>query len=104
MFDIYIAGPMTGIKAKNYSSFNEAAKQLRAKGYTVVNPAELDSADLRDSWEDSMRRDINMLIRCENIATLDGWSDSRGAMLECYIGAVLGMKVQPVLEFLTEGI
>ena len=40
---IYIAGPMTGIVDYNFQAFHAAAKDLRAKGYTVFNPAEINA-------------------------------------------------------------
>jgi hypothetical protein len=102
MWDIYVAGPMTGIVNKNYEAFNKAADSLRKAGYAVINPAELDSADSRDTWEESLRRDIDKLIQCKYIATLAGWKYSRGAKLEVYIGMALGMKIKPVKGFLKE--
>ena len=39
---LYISGPMTGHKDNNYPTFNQASKELRAIGYQVINPAEID--------------------------------------------------------------
>lgn len=96
---IYISGPMTGMPALNFPAFNRAAAALRAEGYTVVNPAELDAQDIGPlTWEGYMRRDIRALMDCTHIYFLPGWQKSRGAMLEAHIADALGMK--PI--FLTE--
>ena len=39
---VYIAGPMTGIPQYNFPEFDRVATLLRAMGYDVVSPAELD--------------------------------------------------------------
>ena len=43
----YLAGPMTNIPQFNYPRFFELAKVLRAEGYTIISPAELDSPERR---------------------------------------------------------
>ena len=80
---IYISGPMSGMPELNFPAFHEAARLLRDAGYTVTNPAELDAQDAGKvmTWEQYMRRDIVALMQCDGIATLTGWSNSRGATL-----------------------
>ncbi|MBT9158943.1 MAG: hypothetical protein DDT26_00192 [Dehalococcoidia bacterium] len=43
---IYISGPMTGLHDLNFPAFRDAAAKLRAIGYEVVNPAELNPEHL----------------------------------------------------------
>ena len=38
---IYIAGPMTGLPELNFPAFHAEAARLRAFGYEVINPAEI---------------------------------------------------------------
>lgn len=40
---VYVAGPMRGIPEFNFPAFNLAAKNLRADGHVVFNPAERDN-------------------------------------------------------------
>lgn len=96
---LYIAGPMTGLPDFNRPAFHAAAAQLRAAGYEVVSPAELDSThpiadpDGPGAWGRYMRRDIPHLLTCDALALLPGWTDSKGARLETHIAQELGMRM-----------
>ncbi len=92
---VYISGPMTGLPAHNFPAFHAAATKLRAAGFEVVNPADI-NPDGAKTWEECMRADIKALCDCTAIATLPGWRESRGASLEVDIGIRLGMKVRTV--------
>lgn len=96
----YLAGPMTGIKDWNFPAFNQAAASLRASGYEVINPVEINS-DTTMKWEDCMRADIAQLVTCDQIALLPGWEKSKGASLEAHIASRLGMR--PIYVNLTQG-
>jgi len=90
---VYVSGPMTGLPNLNFPAFHKAAASLRASGYEVVNPAELDESDGVDlPWADYLRRDIRYLLDCTHIALLPGWENSRGARLEKHIADELGMR------------
>lgn len=93
---LYLSGPMTGVKELNKPAFEEAAKKLRKKGYSVVNPHDLDKKEPRRTWEDCLRRDIRYEMGCVAIATLPGWKHSKGALLEVYIGKALKFSVHMV--------
>jgi hypothetical protein len=97
---IYISGPMSGIKHKNFPAFMKAALQLRKKGYQVINPAELDIGEPRDTWEACLRRDIREEMRCKAIATLPNWKKSRGARLEVYIARKLAWPIHSIEYYL----
>lgn len=92
---VYVAGPMTGIPEFNYPAFHAAAAQLRAAGFEVLNPAEL-NPDTGRAWEYYMRRDLAALVACEAVAVLPNWYESRGARLEVNVAAALSMPVLPV--------
>lgn len=89
---IYVAGPMTGYPQLNFPAFHAGAARLRALGYEVVNPAEL-NADAKPDWLQCMRTDIKHLVDCDAIAMLEGWHHSRGAQLEYTIAMMLGHAV-----------
>lgn len=88
---IYIAGPMTGIKDYNYPAFNAEAEQLRGYGHTVINPAEINNADI--PWHECIRKDIALLVTCNALQLLPGWHESKGAKLEFNIAEHLGMLI-----------
>ncbi len=95
---IYIAGPMSGLPKHNFPAFMEAAKKMRAKGYKIINPAELETVKpLCTTWEDCLRRDLRyILTKCYAIATIPGWKKSRGAKLETFVAKQLDMDVYPI--------
>lgn len=88
----YLAGPMTGYPELNFPLFHAEAKRLRDNGHDVVNPAEI-NVDPAKGWTECMRADIAELVKCEAIAMLPGWQQSRGATLEHHIATHLGLVV-----------
>jgi hypothetical protein len=90
---VYLSGKMTGLPDLGFAAFSRAAASLRASGYEVINPAELDAADAAPKeWHEYLRRDIAQLVTCDAIALLPNWTDSRGARLERHIAKELGMR------------
>jgi len=89
---LYISGPMTGMPEHNRPEFNHVAARLRERGYEVVNPAELPSSP-EMTWEDYMREDIRQMMGCQGVATLNGWSESRGARVEVNLARELKIPV-----------
>lgn len=87
---------MTGLKDHNHPAFFKAAKALRKKGFSVVNPPELDKRSPQRTWEECLRRDIREMMSCSGVATLNGWKNSRGAKLEVYIAKALNWPVHSV--------
>lgn len=87
---LYLCGPMTGIKQYNFPKFMDEAKRLRDAGYEVLNPAELAmeygfdpiknpeivcSDEMRRAF---LERDKEILLTCDGVAMMDGWSRSPG--------------------------
>lgn len=110
---IYIAGPMTGLPQFNVPAFNAAAAELRVQGYEVLNPAELDSPTMQklaleskdgnlqklveasgETWADVLARDVKLITdaKVTDIVLLPGWTKSRGARLEAFVGILNGVK------------
>jgi hypothetical protein len=98
---LYLAGPMTGYPELNFPAFVAMASKLRAAGFEVISPNEINEVPGM-TWADAMRKDIPALCTCQGIATLPGWRDSRGASLEVQIGRALAMEVRPAVAWLAE--
>jgi hypothetical protein len=100
----YLGGPMTGIPQFNFPRFTEVAGRLRAMGYNIVTPHELDDPDTEaaalasadgapgsgsangEKWEDFLSRDVVIvsLPTCQGGIFMEGWHRSSGAKLESY--------------------
>lgn len=96
---IYLCGPMTGLPDFNHPAFNAAAQALRESGYDVFNPVENGVPPSAD-WATHMRADIKALMDCRAVATLPGYTDSKGAGLEVKNARALGMPVASVNAWL----
>lgn len=96
---IYLSGRMTSLPGLNFAAFNAMTTNLRAGGHTVTNPAELNPDG--GTWNDCMRRDIAALMDCDTVATLPGWKESKGALLEVLITQHLGMRIVNAHELVT---
>jgi hypothetical protein len=89
---IYISGPMTGLPELNFPAFAAATQELRGQGVNVINPAEHD--EIPDMpWSFYLRKDIRLLMNCNAIHMLDGWTKSKGARLERHIAVEMGFAV-----------
>ena len=101
---VYIAGPMSGIPKFNYPAFLAAADALRAVGYEVLCPAEMDSPEMQklamaskkgllsdlkatgETWGDVLAKDVKLISdEIDAVVVLPGWSKSRGARLEVFV-------------------
>lgn len=89
---LYLSGAMSGHPDHNFPAFNEHAAKLRAAGFEVINPAEL-NPDTSMTWEECLRVDIRELCSCDAIALMPGWEHSKGANLELHIAHRLGLEV-----------
>lgn len=98
---VYISGPITGVT--NYKRIFEGYKdKLVAKGFDVINPAELTSV-IGDSfsYDEIMDIDLDILSRCDYMIQLPGWEKSRGCNIEYgYARAAdkIILKVEDILK------
>lgn len=93
---VYLAGPMSERRDTdfNYPAFNEAARQLRAQGYVVINPAESFGGETGKSREFYLRHDMGMLLStADAVVLLAGWVGSEGAGLEVHVAWLLGLPI-----------
>ena len=99
---LYISGPITGLVDLNKPAFAQAASQLRARGFAVIDPHEIgEPSEHLLPWADYLKADIiAMLQGSEALALLPGWENSRGACLETHIARALGWEVKPLGEWL----
>jgi len=89
---IYVAGPMRGYPNLNFDAFNAKTKELRDKGYVVINPVEI-NPDQAANYLDCMREDIRAITQCTSIYLLKGWENSEGANAEYQVARMLKLKV-----------
>lgn len=111
----YLGGPMTGYPQFNFPRFHEVGEKLRAQGYNIVSPAELDDSETADAamqspdgaehsrgeklgnchWEDFLARDLIVcsLPTCVGGIFIEGWEKSKGALLESYVLDKLNKQV-----------
>lgn len=115
----YLAGPMSGRPQYNIPMFDAVASLLRAEGYDIVSPAEMDSETIREialadsvadgkgrmvekdgtvhTWGDFLKRDVKIVADVvDGIIYLPGWEKSRGARLEGFVAACSG---KPIFEY-----
>ena len=92
MKTIYLSGPITGRLRREYmADFACHAVLWKSRGYRVRNPAAFFKPGW--TWVRYMRRDLAMLVKCDAIAMLQDWRESRGARLEVHVAMVLKMPV-----------
>ena len=89
---IYISGPISGLPDGNRPAFAAVAEVFRSKGWVVVNPHDLFAADVEESWEGYMRKDLAALLTCTHLVMLPGWEQSRGAQLEKLVADAVGIQ------------
>jgi hypothetical protein len=107
---VYLAGPMRGIRDFNFPAFHAAAAALRAAGYVVFNPAEYDelvygegfaksaTGDLADIPQFNLRKalavDLEFIaLHAEVIALLPGWEKSMGVAAELAAAKAVGCEI-----------
>jgi hypothetical protein len=93
---LYICGRISG-ETEYRLKFLLAEERLFKSGYYPVNPAACvpGTAD----WPLAMRQAIRLMLRCDGVALLPDWEESRGAKIEEALARELGMDVRPIGEW-----
>lgn len=94
----YLAGPMSGFPLHNYPVFAWVAKRLRAQGWDIVSPIEINPGQEHSDFSEPlfrscMQADIHALVDCDAIILMPGWEHSRGAMIEFELAKALGHEI-----------
>ena len=98
---LYLSGPITG--DKNYKlKFRAAAQQLEARGYDVVNPAELDGVlPVASMTPEQILQTCTFLIgQCDAVIVLPEWEKSLGCQREVGYAEGADIIVLPIEEML----
>lgn len=77
--------------------FENAWKKLNDAGFTVVSPVIFCNESM--SWEQRLRRRIQVLSTCRNVAVIATKYQSPSTCLELDIASVLSMQVKMVDEW-----
>lgn len=87
---VYLAGPMTGKPLYNHEAFYRKANDLTDRGYNVINPAILPTF-LDDSKY--LAIDMALIEACDMVCTIEGWTESAGAIAEVAYALRQGKKI-----------
>lgn len=91
---VYIAGKVTGLPhAECVAKFEAAAQQVKALGFTAVNPMEVVN-NPQCSWMGAMRLCIAALMGCDFVYALPCHLASTGALLEIKTATAVGIPVK----------
>ena len=99
----YFGGTSAGYPTSR-EEFGNAADELRALGYHIINPAEICQVIPNDqlSYEVIMQIDLVLLEKADYLVQLPDWEESRGANRE--LGFALGTdKIVVTYEALIGG-
>ena len=89
---IYISGPMSGLVDFNRQAFWSAQQALQLMGFDVVNPHK-NGLPKNATYNQHLVKDIELLLECDSIYLLKGWTDSDGAQIECFTADNRGLRV-----------
>jgi hypothetical protein len=92
---------MSGLPEFNFPAFHAEAARLRALGFDIVNPAEL-NPETGKTWHDCLRTDLQAMLTCDRLALLDGWHSSAGAHLEMHVAHRIGMPIVIARELVSK--
>ena len=99
---LYLSGKITG--NENYKAdFTAARVKLEKAGYDVCDPTAFDLPE-DVSWVEAMKYDIREMLRCDSVALLSNWQESKGSCIEARLAKDLGMVPRPISAWLKGGV
>ena len=83
---VYVAGKYTGNVQENIDKAVQVAGELWRMGHAVICP-HANSAHFEDlfpdiSWNTYVDGDLQIISRVDAVVMLEGWQDSKGAVME----------------------
>jgi len=92
---VYIAGPIKNMPDYNRAEFMRVQKLLEKEGHTVFNPTSYIPNVNPEAvpYESYLQISMTMLHHCDAIYLLDGWTNSRGAIIEHAYAIASGIRV-----------
>lgn len=91
---LYVCGPVSGRPRLNRPAFERAALRLEEAGHAAILPHWFVPPDAE--WQAAMRRCVETLVKCDGVALLADWQESKGARIECRLAKELGMQAATV--------
>jgi hypothetical protein len=96
--NIYLCGPVSkGPRAEAFAQFQDVEQESRRRANDAKvqiwtdNPMRFCPAS--HEWHEAMRVCVGELVRCDGIALLQGWQESKGAALELRLSQDLQIPV-----------
>ena len=90
---VYICGPISGRDIEERRrAFGEVKKLLEVMGFEAVNPLE-NGLPWDAPHEAHMKADFRLLIECDYIYLMNGWSESHGCAAEVFLANPTGIQV-----------
>jgi hypothetical protein len=93
---LYLCG---GITRDVYylSKFLKAEKELYEAGFHPVNPTSVIPAN--SEWQEAMREAISLMVKCDGVALLSDWKESKGAVIEANLALDIGIPAKTIGEW-----
>lgn len=87
---VYIVGKMTGLPDLGRAKFAAAAKELRDKGFSVLDPAELPVGMPENRY---LPICLAMVDVADTVYALNNWKNSNGAKIEIQYATYQGKNI-----------
>lgn len=85
----YIAGGITGI-TNFVELFDQAKAEVSKLSLVPISPLDLITSE---DYDECMKVDLTVMMRCSNVYALNNWRTSKGANLELLIAKFLHLNI-----------